>query len=56
MDTKHRLAARKSIRVDGTTGEGHAAVIFRAHARLPSPSFWLGSELLGRQSRLMQIL
>ena len=32
MDTKHRLAARKSIRVDGTTGEGHAAVIFRALA------------------------
>ena len=32
MDTNHRLAARKSIRVDGTTGEGHAAVIFRALA------------------------
>ena len=32
MDTKHGLAARKSIRVDGTTGEGHAAVVFRALA------------------------
>ena len=32
MDTKHRLVARKSIHVDGTTGEGHAAVIFRALA------------------------
>ena len=32
MDTKHRVVARKSIHVDGTTGEGHAAVIFRALA------------------------
>ena len=32
MDTNHRLAARKSLRVDGTTGEGHAAVVFRALA------------------------
>lgn len=32
MDTKHRAVARKSIHVDGTTGEGHAAVIFRALA------------------------
>ena len=32
MDTKLGLAARKSIRVDGTTGQGHAAVIFRALA------------------------
>ena len=32
MDTNHRVVARKSIHVDGTTGEGHAAVIFRALA------------------------
>ena len=32
MDAKHRVVARKSIHVDGTTGEGHAAVIFRALA------------------------
>ena len=32
MDTNHRLVARKSIHVDGTTGEGHAAEIFRALA------------------------
>jgi predicted transcriptional regulator len=32
MDTMHRVVARKSIHVDGTTGEGHAAVIFRALA------------------------
>ena len=41
MDTKHRAVARKSIHVDGTTGEGHAAVIFRALAndtRVVDPS------------------
>lgn len=32
MDTTHRLAARKSIRIDGSTGEGHAAKVFRALA------------------------
>src|SRR6187399_2624420 len=32
MDTNDRVVARKSIHVDGTSGEGHAAVIFRALA------------------------
>jgi predicted transcriptional regulator len=32
MEAKHRVVARKSIHVDGTTGEGHAAEIFRALA------------------------
>ena len=32
METNHRVAARKSFHVDGTTGEGHAAEIFRALA------------------------
>ena len=32
MDTNHRIVARKSIHVDGTTGEGHAVEIFRALA------------------------
>jgi predicted transcriptional regulator len=32
MDANDRLPARKSIRVDGTTGEGRAAEVFRALA------------------------
>lgn len=32
MDTNQRVVARKSFHVDGTTGEGHAAEIFRALA------------------------
>lgn len=32
MDANHRIAARKSIHVDGTTGEGRAAEMFRALA------------------------
>ncbi|MEO5884293.1 MAG: helix-turn-helix domain-containing protein [Candidatus Limnocylindrales bacterium] len=32
MDTNHRVIARKTLHVDGTTGEGHAAEIFRALA------------------------
>ncbi len=32
IEINHRVIARKSFHVDGTTGEGHAAEIFRALA------------------------